>query len=103
MTAIAKKYNARNMVGLQGRLSPVVMRIKELLDGGRIGKVLSSSYLAAPSNGGATETWSLDYFTRREVGCSILTTGIGHSLEFIEYREWTCQASYLSYIAISPH
>lgn len=87
MAAIAKEHNARTIVGLQGPFSPLIRRVKELLDGGRIGKVLSSSYTAAPGNGGATEKWTVDYFTERKVGSNPVTVGVGHALESIEYRE----------------
>ncbi|EIM82907.1 NAD-P-binding protein [Stereum hirsutum FP-91666 SS1] len=85
MAAIANEHHARNFVGLQASFSPLVRRVKELVDGGRVGRVLSSSYSSALGNGGATESWTVDYFTKREVGGNPITIGIGHALESIEY------------------
>lgn len=87
MAAIANEHHARNFVGLQASFSTLVRRVKELVDGGRVGKVLSSSYSSALGNGGATESWTVDYFTKREVGGNPITIGIGHALESIEYSQ----------------
>lgn len=84
MAFVAKEHSARNLVGLQGSFSPLVRRVKELVDGGRIGKVLSSSYITAQGFGGAVP---VDYFTKREVGANPITIGIGHALESIEHGE----------------
>jgi predicted dehydrogenase len=56
-----------------------VIKIKELLAGGRIGKVLSSEVYAA-GGGKHRETLanSLKYFTDRTVGGNVVTIGVGH-------------------------
>lgn len=87
MAALAKKHNARSLIGLQGTVCPEVQKTKELMIAGRIGKVLSSSYTCAMGIGGATEQWIVDYFTERSVGGNMVTIGIGHAMEYIEYGE----------------
>lgn len=57
--------------------------MKEIVESGRIGKVLSSSILASMSNGGATEVKNVRYFLDREVGGNVLTIRFGHAVEFI--------------------
>lgn len=87
MATIAKDNKAITLVGLQGQYAPVVRKVKELVSGGSIGKVLSSLFVIAVTNGGATESWSVDYFTDRAVGGNPTTIALGHSLEAIEYGE----------------
>jgi predicted dehydrogenase len=65
------------MVGIQGSFSPVIRKMKEIVDGGRIGKVLSSSVLASTGNAGPTEVKNVRYFLDREVGG-----------EYFEYSFW---------------
>ena len=40
------------MVGAQGMKNPYVMKMKQLVDEGRIGRVLSSTVVGAIANGG---------------------------------------------------
>ncbi|KAG6360375.1 hypothetical protein INS49_011433 [Diaporthe citri] len=44
---LAAKKGIHTMVGLQGRLAPVVLKLKELLHGGSLGKMLSSERLTS--------------------------------------------------------
>ena len=77
---MVKHKRVRAMIGLQGQVSPVVLKIKSLLEQGTIGKVLSSSIVAA---GGTKSRDSvpvgIKYFTNRQVGGNIVTIGFGHS------------------------
>lgn len=77
---MVKHKRVKAMVGLQGRVSPVVLKIKSLLEQGIIGEVLSSSIIAA----GGTRLRDLvlvglKYFTERHVGGNLVTIGFGHS------------------------
>ena len=77
---LAKEKGCRTMVGLQCRESPIILKVKSLVEQGKIGKVLSSSIIAA---GGTNDRnilpASLKYFTDKRVGGNILTIYIGHS------------------------
>jgi predicted dehydrogenase len=77
------------MVGLQGRASPVILKVKSLIDQGKIGKVLSSSVNAI---GGANDRnsipASLKYFTDKSVGGNVLTVFIGHSRFLVGVCSW---------------
>jgi predicted dehydrogenase len=43
LTDVAKVRGVRTLVGLQARGDPLLLRVKELVDGGEIGKVMSST------------------------------------------------------------
>ena len=81
LQALAEKHRARTMVGLQGELTPIVLKVKSLIEEeDKIGKVLSSTVVAA----GLTRTRDtlpegLKYFTEKRYGGNMVTIGIGHS------------------------
>ncbi|KAL2165758.1 hypothetical protein VTG60DRAFT_3852 [Thermothelomyces hinnuleus] len=76
----ASKAGIRTIVGLQGVKAPVVAKLREVLESGRIGKVLSSELRVF---GGLNDRHgvpqSLSYFTQREVGGNVYTIGFAHS------------------------
>lgn len=71
---------ARSVIGLQGRLAPVVVRMRELVRGGGLGKVLSSEVRA---RGGTLDrekiAEGLAYFAERRVGGNVFMIGFAHS------------------------
>lgn len=78
---LAEKHGVTAMVGLQGRVSPIVITVKRLLGAGEIGQVLSSSVIAS----GGTRLrdalpQGLKYFTERDVGGNVVTIGFAHSM-----------------------
>ncbi|CZT45595.1 related to dehydrogenases and related proteins [Rhynchosporium secalis] len=72
------------VVGLQGRQSLVVRKIKQLLDEWRIGKVLSSSWIGQGGNMGPTVQESHEYISQRDVGGNLMTIHFGHSIDYIQ-------------------
>lgn len=74
-----EKNGAKSIVGLQGRVAPPVVKLRELLEEGVIGKVLSSEISGF---GGTNDRSSLPpglaYFTDRSVGGNVYTIGFGH-------------------------
>lgn len=74
LDALARANNARTIIGLQGDLSPIILKVKSMIEEeDKIGNVLSSSVIAA----GGTRTRDtmvegLKYFTQRNVGESLL-------------------------------
>ncbi|KAH8759925.1 hypothetical protein F5883DRAFT_681614 [Diaporthe sp. PMI_573] len=76
----------RTMIGAQGKASPVVAKIRELLEQGRIGKVLSCDDRAAGgSNDRLAFTEFTDYFTQRSVGGNFATIGVGNLLDAVQF------------------
>ncbi|KAL6360052.1 hypothetical protein LRP88_05750 [Fusarium phalaenopsidis] len=86
LATLAKESGSRTIVGLQGRVAPPIAKIHELLQQGRIGKVLSSEIRAS---GGTNDREilpsTLSYFTRRAVGGNIYTIGLGHLFDQVQY------------------
>ncbi|KAF2664832.1 NAD-P-binding protein [Microthyrium microscopicum] len=85
MLEAAEKSGSRTMAGLQARASPVIQKIKKIIDDGTIGKVLSSTLYGYTHNGGAEESESVSYMTQREVGGNILTIHFGHTIDYLLY------------------
>jgi hypothetical protein len=66
-------------VGLQGRFAPPVVKIKELLKSGRLGKLLSTEVrIFGGTKDRQNLTSGLQYFTQREFGGNAITIGFGH-------------------------
>ncbi|KAF3765697.1 NAD(P)-binding protein [Cryphonectria parasitica EP155] len=81
----AAERGLHTMVGLQGRLTPVFLKIKELIQGGSLGKVLSSEVRAF---GGTidreTVAEGLKYFAQRSVGGNIPMIGFAHLFDSLQ-------------------
>jgi predicted dehydrogenase len=72
------------IVGLQGRVMPLTLRLKSLLASGLIGKVLSSSIRAfgnLSKRDGHPE--SLTYFADRKVGGHPINIHYGHMIDYV--------------------
>ncbi|KAL8377440.1 hypothetical protein RB595_008223 [Gaeumannomyces hyphopodioides] len=79
LLAAAAEGGGRTMVGIQGRVAPPVLKVRELLRQGRIGKVLSSEVMAHGGlNSRDTVPANLKYFTDKTIGGNIYTIGFGH-------------------------
>ncbi|KAK2038243.1 oxidoreductase family protein [Colletotrichum somersetense] len=93
----ARASGSRTAVGVQGRFAPALLKIRGLLEEGRIGKVLSSEVKAA---GGTLDREmlppGLKYFTQREIGGNVVTIGFGHLFDQVQYAlgEATIQQSH---------
>lgn len=76
----AKKSGSQTMVGLQGRVAPTITKLKELVQGGAIGKVVSSDINAfTPGGGGREMSEGLAYFLDKKVGGNPVTIAFAHS------------------------
>lgn len=80
MADLARRKGVRTMVGLQGRCSPAFLRLKELVDEGYVGEVLtcnmtqlSSGVLSRMSD----RTWQKDV----ELGATTLSIFFGHAID----------------------
>ncbi|KAG8416383.1 hypothetical protein J3459_007814 [Metarhizium acridum] len=80
-----KASGTKVLVGLQGRWAAPVLKIKEILDGNSIGKVLSSEVRAY---GGTKDREilpvGLKYFADGGVGGNPITIGFGHVIDFVQ-------------------
>ncbi|KAK7007832.1 oxidoreductase family protein [Favolaschia claudopus] len=86
LVEISRSKQLRTMIGVQGRVAPAVLKVKELIESGRIGDVVSVEVRAA---GGLNDRQiipaTLEYFTRKEVGGNIITIGLGHLWDQIQF------------------
>ncbi|GFP59893.1 galactose/lactose metabolism regulatory protein GAL80 [Trichoderma asperellum] len=82
----AKASGSRTLVGNQGREAPPIVKLRELLQQGKIGKVLSSEIRA---NGGSVDREflmpGLKYFTDLAIGGNIVTIGVGHLFDQVQH------------------
>lgn len=83
MAALAAKHNAKTIVGLQATFSPVIRKLRSLVQGGAIGRVLSSTLMGSFGNRLHTESKNVRYFLDRSVGGNIVSIHVGHGLESI--------------------
>jgi predicted dehydrogenase len=75
----AKKSGSRVAVGLQGRWAPPVIKLKELLKEGKLGKVLSSEVrIYGGTNDREILPEALRYFAQREIGGNPIVINYGH-------------------------
>lgn len=78
---LAKEKNIPNIVGLQARMAPAVLKLKEIITSGQIGKVLSSSVSAySPFSKRDSISEGLGYFLDKKVGGNPVIITFGHSM-----------------------
>lgn len=79
LTELAATKGSRTMVGLQGQLTPIITRIKDILDESSLGKVLSSEVRAyGGTNDREKAADGLRYFADRKIGGNIFMIGFAH-------------------------
>ncbi|KAF2730100.1 NAD-P-binding protein [Polyplosphaeria fusca] len=85
MLAVAKEKKVKTLVGLQAHQASSLRKIKQIIDSGKIGRVLSSTFHGTPRFYDATVTESAEYSHERSYGGNMLTIYTMHSLESIQY------------------
>ena len=82
MVALAQRKEVRHIVGLQARGSPVFRYVKDLIEEGYVGRVVSANFLVAVSGGGPTRADVAGAYTAtRATGATTITIHGGHSLD----------------------
>jgi len=85
LLALKSKYGVKHAtVGLQARVSPIIKKLKDLVEEGSIGKVLSSTWLATGGQGGESMTETYEYLGQKHVGGNLVTIHFGHSVDFVQ-------------------
>lgn len=80
LAALAREKGVRTIVGLQSRAAPAVMHMKELVDAGYVGEVLSCSLRQIGSgvlSRDSGRTWQREV----ELGANTLTISAGHAID----------------------
>lgn len=80
----AKKSGSKTIVGLQGRVAPPILKLKQLVRDGTIGKVVSSDFTAfTPGGGGDSMSEGLAYFLDKKVGGNPVTIAFAHTIDYV--------------------
>lgn len=92
MAALASARGVRAFAGLQARSSPTIRYIRDLVSSGYVGKVLSTSMVAAAGAWGMTIEPRAIYALDRRNGASLLTIQFSHAADAMcwclgEFRE----------------
>ena len=81
--AAAERAGIRHAIGLQGRVSPSISYVKDLIADGYIGRVLSGTMFVNAGNWGATLDGA--YQADRNNGANLMTITGGHNLDALCY------------------
>jgi predicted dehydrogenase len=84
MAALADKQGVRTIIGLQARQAPTVKFVRQLLNEGYVGEVLSTSIIGV-SVPGDTIVQANAYMLDKTTGANLLTIALGHSLDTLTY------------------
>src|SRR5258706_1828355 len=85
MAALAQTMKARTVIGLQVRFSPQVRYLKELVDSGRLGKILGTSMVGSGNAWGGQVEPFYEYLMENDNGATLLSIPSGHALEAIRF------------------
>ncbi|KAL1799833.1 hypothetical protein ACET3X_000175 [Alternaria dauci] len=85
MHTAAQKSGSKTIVGLQGRSSPFVRKIKELVANKTVGDLLSSTLEFTVGWAGDVEPPAVDYFVKKESGGNFLTIAFSHTADPVFY------------------
>ena len=80
MAVLARERNLSTMVGLQSRAAPVFLALKDLIEDGYVGEVLSAA-LRQFSSGVLERTSGRTWQKDVELGATTLTIPFGHSID----------------------
>ncbi|MBC8103782.1 MAG: Gfo/Idh/MocA family oxidoreductase [Cytophagales bacterium] len=78
MADLARRKNVHAVIGLQGRVSPWINRIRDLVAGGYVGQVLSTSVVVSGEVFGESIESANAYLFERRNGANLLTVMVGH-------------------------
>ena len=80
MAGLAREQGVHTMVGLQGRRAPALLRLKDLIEEGYVGEVLSV-HMAQLTSGVLSRTSDRTWQREKTLGANTLTIAFGHSID----------------------
>ena len=84
LLALAQAKQVRTLIGLQGRASPTILKIKAIVDSGRLGPIHSINVRAVSGVWqGNISSKRYEHFLNKEVGGNLLTIYGGHILDSV--------------------
>ncbi|UJR32639.1 hypothetical protein I4U23_020099 [Adineta vaga] len=85
LTQLAQSKGIKTMVILQARQSSVIRKIKEIIDSGKLGNILSTHLYASGAAWGASIDNTNAYLANIENGATMISIPGGHSLDAMCY------------------
>ncbi|KAI4721544.1 NAD(P)-binding protein [Aureobasidium sp. EXF-10727] len=83
---LAERKGIKTMIGLQSHMSPVIRRVKEIIEKDKsIGRVVSSNVTFAGMLGGRETTEAIAYLNSAGIGGNMLVIPFGHLYDAISY------------------
>ncbi|THV79671.1 NAD(P)-binding protein [Aureobasidium pullulans] len=83
---IAERKGVKTMIGLQGQMSPVISRIKDIIEKDKaIGRITGSHVSLAGMLGGKETIEPMEYLNYAETGGNMLVIPFGHLYDSISY------------------
>ncbi|KAF2115540.1 hypothetical protein BDV96DRAFT_493563 [Lophiotrema nucula] len=85
MLALAKEKKIKTMIGLQAHQAGSLKKVKQIIESGKIGRVLSSTFHGTPKFFAETVTEGGSHSHDRKYGANLLTIYSMHALESITF------------------
>ncbi|KAF2622536.1 NAD-binding Rossmann fold oxidoreductase family protein [Macroventuria anomochaeta] len=85
LTQLAKDKGVRTMIGLQARQNPSVVKAKEIVESGKLGKILTTTMFGHGMIFGPTIHEGFLYGLPIEAGANLLTIPFGHAVDALCY------------------
>jgi predicted dehydrogenase len=85
LTQLAGKAGVKNVVGLQARQDPSILRAKQMMQKGELGEILGTTMYGSGEILGITEAPVYEYMADINNGANQLTIPAGHALDALCY------------------
>src|SRR5213079_1356493 len=85
LAALAKKQGVLAVVGLQARSAPSVAYVRDLIDHGYVGEVLSTTLIGSGMGWGPTVEPFNAYLNDKKNGATMLSIALGHATDALCY------------------
>ncbi len=84
LAALARAAGVQNMIGLQARMNPVIVHMKEQVESGYVGEVTACT-LSLMRDGVLTRTSSRTWQRDASLGANTLTIAYGHNIDALRF------------------
>ncbi|PYI09587.1 oxidoreductase [Aspergillus sclerotiicarbonarius CBS 121057] len=85
LLSVARASGASVAAGLQARFAPAVLKVKEILRSGQLGRLLSTEVRGFGGRKARDVLpIGLKYFAQKEVGGNPITIGFGHMIDYVQ-------------------
>lgn len=85
LTQLARKKGVKTMIGLQARQNPSVIKAKEIVESGKLGKILTTTMFGHGMIFGPSIHEGFLYGLPVEAGANLLTIPFGHAVDALCY------------------